>query len=164
MVVATVIGVYLAAQEGLSQALQFDNLNSKEKNYYLQHALADELQDNILTLENYTALITSKPIIDVKPYHPVVDLFVWENMKYSANALETPSQILSGVRRYNLATKSIIKKIESNQMGLKFGAKQLMELNKKVKEGALKQLILNYSQLHKELIEAGIEVGPLTNN
>ena len=164
MVIATVIGVYLAAQEGLSQALLFENLNSKEKNFYLQHALADELSDNIKTLDSYAKLLQEKSPYNVKAYHPVVDDFVWGNMKYSSNALETPSNILSGVRRYNSETALIITKIENNQFGPKYGAGLLLALNKKVSEGALKNLINNYTQLHNELIEAGIEVGPLTNN
>lgn len=164
MVIATVIGVYLAAQEGLSQALLFENLNSKEKNFYLQHALADEVGDNIKTLDLYAKLLKEKSPYDIKAHHPVVDDFVWDNMKYSSNALETPSNILSAIRRYNSETTVIITKIENRQFGTKYGAGLLLELNKKVSEGALKNLINNYTQLHNELIEAGIEVGPLTNN
>ncbi|WP_409439319.1 hypothetical protein [Psychromonas sp. GE-S-Ul-11] len=164
MVIATVIGVYLAAQEGLSQALLFENLNSKEKNFYLQHALADELGDNIKTLDSYAKLLKEKSPYNIKAYHPAIDDFVWGNMKYSSNALETPSYILSGVRRYNSETAQIITKIENNQFGPKYGADLLLALNKKVSDGALKNLINNYTQLHHELIEAGIEVGPLSNN
>lgn len=161
LVIATVAGVYLAAQEGLSQALLFENLNSKEKNFYLQHALADELSDNITTLDSYATLLKNKPIYDVKAVHPDIDMFVWENMKFSSNALETPSQILSGVRRYNFKTTLLIKKMENNQIGVKNGSKKLIALNEIVKEGALKELINNYTKLHHELTEAGIDVNPL---
>lgn len=161
MVIATVVGVYLAAQEGLSQALLFENLNSKEKNFYLQHALADEFSDNINTLEGYATLLKDKSPYNIKAFHPMVDTFVWDNMKYSSNALETPSQILSAVRRYNSETALIIEKIENRQFGAQYGADLLIDLNKKVKEGALKKLISNYTQLHDELTEAGIDVDPL---
>lgn len=161
LVIATVLGVYLAAQEGLSQALLFDNLQSKENNYYLQHALADELSDNIVTLDEYATLLKNKSPYDIKAHHPVLAMFVWENMKYSSNALETPSNILSAIRRYNSKTTMLINQMEARQIGAKYGANLLMELNLKVKNGALKSLIVNYSTLHDELTEAGIEVEPL---
>gem|GEM_PF-401328 len=161
MVIATVAGVFLAAQEGLSQALLFENLNSKEKNFYLQHALSDELSDNITTLSEYATLLKENTPYDIKAHHPMVDMFVWNNMKYSSNALETPSQILSAVRRYNTKTATLIHQIESRQLGAKHGAKLLEELNTKVRDGALKALVANYSKLHQELTEAGMDVNPL---
>jgi len=164
MVIATVVGVYLAAQEGLSQALLFENLNSKEKNYYLQHALADELDDNINSLNAYAKLLQTKPVYDIKANHPVVSDFVWESMKYSPNALETPSDILSAIRRYNSEVALIIEKMEGNQFGPKYGSNLLIALNQKVTDGALSDLIRHYTQLHEELVEAGIDVSPLTNS
>jgi len=161
MIIATVSGVFLAAQEGLSQALLFENLNSKEKNYYLQHALADELSDNIKTLNDYSTLLKNKAPYDLKVHHPLVDMFVWNNMKYSSNALETPSHILSAVRRYNTQTAVLIGKIEARQFGAKHGAKLLDELNSTIKDGALIALVDNYTTLHQELTDAGMDVNPL---
>jgi hypothetical protein len=161
LVIATVLGVYLAAQEGLSQALLFENLQSKENNFYLQHALADELNDNIVTLDDYATLLITKSPYDIKAHHPALDMFVWENMKYSSHALETPSSILSAIRRYNSKTTKLINQMEARQIGAKFGANLLIELNLKVKNGALKTLITNYTKLHNELTKAGIEVDPL---
>jgi len=161
MVLATVVGVFLAAQEGLSQAIKFENLNSKEKNFYLQNALADELSDNIKILDDYTTLLQKETPFNLKAHHPLFDRFVWESMKYSPNALETPSQILSAIRRYNNETAVLIKKIEERQLGARYGAKLLVTLNEKIKVGALQDLIANYTKLHHELIEAGIDVSPL---
>ena len=163
MVIATVVGVYLAAQEGLSQALLFENLNSKEKNYYLQHALADELDDNIVSLNAYANLLQTKPVYDIKANRPVISDFVWESMKYSPNALETPSNILSAIRRYNSEVALIITKMEGNQFGPKYGSSLLLALNKKITDGALSDLIQHYTQLHHELLEAGIDVSPVTD-
>ncbi|WP_252728186.1 hypothetical protein [Alteromonas sp. C1M14] len=163
MIIATVVGVYLAAQEGLSQALLFENLNSKENNFYLQHALADEVSDNIDTLNAYAHQLQDRSVYDIKVLHPVVDDFVWESMKYSPNALETPSHILSAIRRYNSEVALIIKKIEDNQFGPKYGSGLLLALNEKVSEGALHDLIAHYTQLHHELVDAGIDVSPLSN-
>jgi len=163
MVLATVVGVFLAAQEGLSQAIQFDNLNSKESNFYLQHALADEISDNTIILNKYAELLIKEAPYDIKAHHPLAGRFVWESMKYSSHALETPSKILSAIRRYNNETTILINKIENRQLGIRYGAGLLKELNEKVKAGALKDLIANYTKLHHELIEAGIEISPLAS-
>jgi len=161
MVIATVVGVFLAAQEGLSQAIKFENLNSKEKNFYLQHALADELIDNITTLEEYTTLLIKNKPYDLKAHHPMFDTFVWESMKYSSNALETPSQILSAIRRYYNERAVLIKKIEGRQLGARYAANLLVTLNEKIKKEELQELIKHYTKLHNELNEAGIDVSPL---
>lgn len=46
MLIATVMGVFLAAQSGLEQALTFDSITRMESNYYLRKSLQDELTDN----------------------------------------------------------------------------------------------------------------------
>jgi len=162
MIIATIVGVFLAAQEGLSQALLFDALNSKEKNYYLQHALADEITDNITTLNEYAEFITKGGAPhDLKPYHPPLDYFVWENMKFSSSSLETPSHILSAARRFNKKSTKLVKMIEARQYGRKFGANLITELTAEIQENGLKELIAHYTILHKELHDAGVEVNKL---
>jgi len=161
MIVATVAGVFLAAQEGLSQALLFENLNSKENNYYLQHALADEVSDNLTMLDEYSTLLKEKSPYKIKDHRPSVDFFVWDNMKYSSNALETPSHILSAVRRYNTQTAKLVNQIENRHFGAKHGAKLLDELNDNMDNDGLKALKANYTKRHNELTQAGIEINPL---
>lgn len=161
MIVATVAGVYLAAQEGLSQALLFENLNSKEKNYYLQRALSDELTDNMTTLNNYADFITEKSPYDLKPHRPLLSLFVWENMKYSSSTLETPSHILSAARRFNSESQSLIAKIEKRHFGRKEGAKRIRVLTQSLQENGITPLTISYTSLYHELTEAGIQINKI---
>ena len=162
MIIATVAGVYLAAQEGLSQALLFDSLQGKEKNYYLQHALADEISDNITILNEYAAFISEKGApYDLKAHHPGLDYFVWENMKFSSSSLETPSYILTAARRFNKQSAKLVRQIESRQYGRKFGANLINELTEKIQNNGLKQLVDNYTKLHQELTAAGVNVNTL---
>ena len=158
IIVATVSGVYLAAQEGLSQAILFENLYSKENNYYLRSALDSEISDNIKTLEEYAEFLTKENPYDLKKHSPKLAHFVWDNMKFSSSTLETPSHLLSAARRFYNASDALILKIESRHYGSKHGAKLIIELTEKMANGGLKQLKENHQELADELREAGLPV------
>ncbi|MCL1058783.1 hypothetical protein L2729_12405 [Shewanella gelidimarina] len=158
MIIATIVGVYLAAQEGLSQAIIFDDLSNKQDNYYLRHALFDEVNDNVTIINEYADTVAKSSPYDLKGIHPTMATFVWENMRYSANTLETPTQILTETRRFYMTSANIISKMESRFYGAKFGAEKLKELTKNVSESTLPMLQSNYQALAAELDAANITV------
>ncbi|MEZ9593328.1 hypothetical protein AB4298_01695 [Shewanella sp. 10N.261.52.F9] len=160
MIIATVAGVYLAAQEGLSQAIKFDDLSNKQNNYYLRYALYDEVKDNIDTINVYADTLTkgSSNPYDLKNIHPTISTFVWENMRYSANTLETPTEILTETRRFYMLSDDIVAKIEARFYGANFGAKKLRELTAEVSQNTLPKLKKNYTALGIYLEEHGITV------
>jgi hypothetical protein len=151
MIIATVAGVYLAAQEGLSQAITFDTLTNKQNNYYLRHALYDELSDNVKEVNSYADVIVAKSAFERKNFHPNMATFVWENMRYSQYTLETPSAILSDTRRFYMQTEDIVNKIETRFYGAKYGSGLLKELTEKVSTQTLPALKANYTELAAEL-------------
>lgn len=158
MIIATVVGVYLAAQEGLSQALAFDNLTNKQNNCYLRHALYDEVSDNVKTINEYADLIAVKSPYDLKSIHPQMATFIWDNMRFSPYTLETPTRILSETRRFYMESDAIVTKIESRFYGAKYGAEQLKKLTQRVTEQTLPVLQANYTALAIELKNADIIV------
>ncbi|BAJ00543.1 hypothetical protein [Shewanella violacea] len=158
MIIATIVGVYLAAQEGLSQALAFDNLTNKQNNYYLRHALYDEVSDNVNIINDYADLISETSPHDIKAVHPSMATFIWDNMRFSAYTLETPTKILSETRRFYMGADEIITKVETRFYGAKFGAEQLKKLTIKVSEQTLPSLKENYLALALELKQAKIIV------
>ncbi|QYK02048.1 hypothetical protein [Shewanella psychrotolerans] len=151
MIIATIVGVYLAAQEGLSQAITFDNLTNKQNNYYLRQALYDEVNDNVVIINEYADFISSNAPYDIKSHHPVMSNFVWENMRYSPYTLETPPALLSEIRRFYMQSADIIDKIEGRIYGVKYGAGLLKELTQEVSDKTLPALKANYSALAVEL-------------
>lgn len=158
MIIATITGVFLAAQEGLSQALQFDSLNRQENNYYLRRSLDDEISVNITTLKAYADLVESNKVYDLKSQRPALLNFVWENMKYSSSTLETPSHILSKASQFYANTHVIITRIENRKYGAKFGAKKLRELITDMENSGLKALKENHQRLAKTLAAKNIDV------
>lgn len=158
IIIATVVGVYLAAQEGLSQAIKFDALSNMQNNYHLRHALYDEVSDNVEILSHYADTVETVSSNSLVKMHPQRGLFVWDNMRYSANALETPSDILSDIRRLYLESEKIISNIETRHYSVSYGKDQLQNVLSKIKEDTLPKLKTNYETLSKELKDNDIAV------
>lgn len=158
IIIATVVGVYLAAQEGLSQAIKFDALSNMQNNYHLRHALYDEVSDNVEILSHYADTVETVSSNSLVKMHPQMGLFVWDNMRYSANALETPSDILSDIRRLYLESEKIISNIETRHYSVSYGKDQLQNVLSKIKEDTLLKLKTNYETLSKELKDNDIAV------
>ncbi|SDI31411.1 hypothetical protein SAMN04488540_10174 [Ferrimonas sediminum] len=158
MLIATVVGVYLAAQQGLSQAIAFDALTSKQNNYYLRHALYDEVNDNVAIINAYADTVLTESHSNLKTIHPQMAQFVWNNMRYSSQTLETPSQILTETRRFYMAAADIIQKMESRTYGSHYGANKLKELTAGISSRTLPALQHNYQTLATELKAADIIV------
>lgn len=158
IIIATVVGVYLAAQEGLSQAIKFDALSNMQNNYHLRHALYDEVSDNVEILSHYADTVETVSSNSLVKMHPQMGLFVWDNMRYSANALETPSDILSDIRRLYLESEKIISNIETRHYSVSYGKDQLQNVLSKIKEDTLPKLKTNYETLSKGLKDNDIAV------
>lgn len=158
IIIATVVGVYLAAQEGLSQAIKFDALSNMQNNYHLRHALYDEVSDNVEILSHYADTVETVSSNSLVKMHPQMGLFVWDNMRYSANALETPSDILSDIRRLYLESEKIISNIETRHYSVSYGKDQLQNVLSKIKDDTLPKLKTNYETLSKELKDNDIAV------
>ncbi|WP_394203284.1 hypothetical protein [Shewanella waksmanii] len=158
MILATVAGVYLAAQEGLSQAITFDSLTNQQNNYYLRHALYDEVADNVDEIDNYVAVIVTKAAHERKNFRPIMATFVWDNMRYSPHTLETPSSILSQTRRFYMKSADIVDKVERGFYGAAYGGKLLSALTEQMRQTTLPMLKQSYTELKQTLRENDIEV------
>ena len=160
MIVATVVGVFLAAQEGLSQAIKFDELSNTQNNYFLRHALYDEVKDNIETINNYADQVSSGKVSvhDLKNIHPTISTFVWDNMRFSRNTLETPTEILTEARRFYMISDDLVTKLESRVYSRKQGAKKLKALTAEVSQSTLPKLKDNFESLAAHLEANGIKV------
>ncbi|TCI01492.1 hypothetical protein EZV61_17375 [Corallincola luteus] len=128
-ILATVIGVYLAAQAGLSQALIFDTLQTKQNNYYLRSSLYAELADNTALLNAYNHDVLKKGVsVDtIKLRNPRLSTYVWESMKFSPTTLETPTYFLTQTRRFYADVNEIIHKVEQGQYGSRHASSLLQQ-------------------------------------
>lgn len=96
VIIATVAGVYLAASQGLEQAIRFDGIVSDQNNYFLRKSLQNELADNVGYIREYQDKVKKQ----VANAELALETFVWDSMTYSPAALETPSALLREAQRF----------------------------------------------------------------
>jgi hypothetical protein len=96
IIIATVGGVYLAASQGLKQAMQFDAIKSVQNNYYLRKSLQNEMADNVGYMREYIGKVNQRVV--KPPFN--LETFVWNSMTYSSTSLETPSDLLREAQKF----------------------------------------------------------------
>lgn len=158
MLLATVLGVYLASQEGLSQAIRFSDLDDMQNNYYLQRSLHDEVSDNIQVVRDYVATIEEKKPFDLKQFHLELQTYIWDTMRYSRNTLQTPSRFLSDVRRFYAEVTDLVSKGEERTYGRSYFMPKLIEAANRMEQNTLVALGENLEALKADLKKNGIKV------
>ncbi len=160
VVLATIVGVYLAANAGLKQAIIFDQITNKERNYYLRVSLHDELEDNIAQLRLYAEDVLprnlSRPMLENQ--RPAISQFVWDTMRYSPRTLETPSVFLTEGRRFYANAEGIIRRVEAGTYGAQHAAGLLNDLLDEVEQGLLPAMRENTERLAEELNRHGVDI------
>ncbi|MCE2573691.1 hypothetical protein [Motilimonas eburnea] len=160
MIVATIIGVYLASNEGFRQAMLFDDINTTEANYYLRRSLMLELEDNLtLVKQKVTTLETAQ----YKRFDPSrdsleLDHYVWNSMQYSPNTMEVPSDLLAGARRYYRTIGVTWQQMAQHQISSQEGLSIVKEANQTVITQVLPGLQTDLATLKQQLVGFGVEV------
>ncbi|WP_020408587.1 hypothetical protein [Hahella ganghwensis] len=160
MVLATILGVYLASSEGLKAAVQFNEIIRLERNYYLRMSLANELETNADTVLLYAETIkNSPPTYNYYELNPLLlDQFIWKAMGESDATLETPSLFLQGSQAFYREVKDIYKRLAEKTYGHSHGAKLLIQSATSVKEELVPRIRRNAAELEKQLNKNGVEV------
>ena len=151
IIAATVIGVFLAANQGFEQAIKFDNILSEKNNYYLRKSLQQELTDNVAHIREFIRKVDQR--ID-KP-DLVLDTFVWNSMTFSPTALETPSDMLREAKLFYRKAKEIMDTPYFNNMNK---AKALGELAAHIEKNVLPKFEDNTAAIRKGLQGKKIDV------
>jgi len=158
MIIATILGVYLAAQHGLRQAVVFEQLQSDKSNYYLRKSLQHELGDNLQLIKDFTEQIKGVGAHNIKRHALVLDTFVWESMKFSPATLETPSALLSESRKFYREVNDIHTKIQSSFYSIHYGTKLLLAQVEHMTTVVLPMFEADTSQLKQALADQDVEV------
>lgn len=150
IIIATVGGVYLAASQGLKQAIQFDAIKSEQTNYYLRKSLQNELADNVGYIRDYIGKVNGRVA------NPTLNLetFVWNSMTYSPAALETPSELLREAQKFYHQVEETMK----SQAAVPVRMKALEELAKHVETEVLPKFEADAKTLRDRLKARNIDV------
>ncbi|UZK04226.1 hypothetical protein [Venatoribacter cucullus] len=160
MILATIIGVYLAAQAGLKQAILFDEITSLQQGHHVRSALIDELQDNIQLLTAYKENYLSKQISgqELQQNNPDLSFYIWTSMQQSPVTLEIPGYFLNGIQRFYRNVNDIIGKAEQRTYAASHARKLLDEQLQQVNSTLLPQLKKNISELEQRLLQHNIRM------
>lgn len=158
ILIATVVGVYLAATQGFKQAMQFDNIMSVKNAYYLQVSLRNEVHNNMQALDVFLDKAkNARSPFDVYPLE--TSSFVWGNMGQSATTLTLRPSILASSEQFMRGlqisyTKATTGAIEQRQKGLA----ELTELSAMAKTQLLVELDTSITELKKQLTDWNVKL------
>lgn len=125
ILMATILGVYLAATQGFKQAVQFEHIMGQKSTYYLQSSIKNELSLNITATEQF--LEKTQQSKDQWATYPLdFSTFIWNNMQNSSTALELSPVILANTEKLMTnIPKEYLKATTGDQMQRQAAIKQL---------------------------------------
>ncbi|RKS84467.1 hypothetical protein DES39_2143 [Orbus hercynius] len=156
ILLATVIGVYLAASQGYKQAVQFENMTSYKESYYLQKSLQYELQDNIVLLKGYMAKIQDSNYYGARNEPLNFYTLIWENMKFSSTTLSTPPMLLRQAQQFYREVAKLHESIAISDISVPTGIKKLQAQIDIVEQQLIPTLEKNTAQIQHELAGSDI--------
>lgn len=157
IIVATVLGVYLAANQGFKQAVAYGELQGDKNNFFLRKSLQNELVDNVALVRGYAERLKKGGFAARKSSFKL-DTFVWESMRFSPATLETPSDLLQGSRQFYRQVAEIQEKVESNDYSAEKGIRLLTELADRMEKDILPKFDADLNALGASIKDRGIVV------
>ena len=157
ILIATILGVYLAATQGFKQAIQFDHITNQKNVYYLQQSLKNEIESNLSSIELF--INNSKNSNDPWKIHSLeTSSFIWHNMQEASISLQLRPVILQSTEKI---MSNIPKAYETATTGpLDQRQKGLQELEEIVilgKNTLIPNLDVQLKQLTESLDKANIQ-------
>lgn len=157
ILLATILGVYLASSQGFKQALAYGNIQSDKANYYLRKSMRDEIAKNLKPVREYLERIsTGSPSARNQPV--VMDTFVWECLKSSSSTLETPSDLLSEGRQFYTDVADIQKKVADSTYALGQGKEKMEAVLNHMEKNVLPKFDSNLKSIKSRLLARGVEL------
>lgn len=154
VIIATIVGVFLAANQGYKLAVEFENNIAVKESYYLQKSLQYELEDNVLVVKSYIESIKGgDPSAKKSPLN--LSTLVLENMKYSPITLSTPPEILRATQKFYRDVNEWYDKTSTSIVAVSFGSGKLQAAIEAI-EKEIDGLKENTEQLKRQVEKAGM--------
>ena len=154
VIIATIVGVFLAANQGYKLAVDFENNIAVKESYYLQKSLQYELEDNVLVVKNYiNAIKSGDPTAKREALN--LNTLVLENMKYSPITLSTPPEILRATQKFYRDVHEWYDKTSTSTVAVSFGSGKLQAAVDAI-EKEIAGLKTNTEQLQKQVEKSGM--------
>lgn len=109
-IVATIIGVYLAANSGFEKAIEFENITHARDSYYVQKAMLEELKHNLAKTEDWTTEFNQNPTDNLMHRHSAqysYNYFLWKTIQESSAVFEVPYKFVGAINDYYAASERL---------------------------------------------------------
>lgn len=161
VIVATVLGVYLAATAGFNQALKLDLLQSDRGTYYVAESLYQELKFNNANMEGYVERTKDKNSVFKEHIAGIrLNEFIFNTAQESESTFEIEPKLLSEVSNYYFSTGSAIDTYYQNGMASPASVMVVVkrETEKLKTQGTLERLASYNKKLAEDLIDRGMPI------
>ncbi len=160
-IVATVVGVYLAATAGFNAALKLELLQSDRDTYYLTESIYKEMRFNINSMDHYLDNIKDKRNVFREHIAGIrLNRFVLDAAKYSSSTFEIEPQLLTEISAYYFTIGSAIDDYYKSGKGSPSTLMSIVKReNKKLAvQGSMKRLADYKNALAQSLQKRGVSV------
>lgn len=158
VIIATILGVYLAASQGFKQAMAFEDVRSDKANAYLRISLRTEMANNAEIVKAYVAKIRKNDSFSARKSPLPLQMFVWENMKFSSNTLETPSDMLNANIEFLRGINATYNELASSGISTENGLKRMEEAVAKLENEVFPKLDANIALLRASLEKRDVKL------
>ena len=158
MLIATMLGVYLASQEGMSQAMVFSDINNLQDNYHLRRSLKDEFSDNVDKLDETILFLRQGHTYFAEKDQPKFDTYIWHAMRFSPRTMETPAPILTGVRRFHSEVDDLLMRLDKKYLGRSLITERLEAISKQARERTLPYMETDLDDIKHVLLSQNVNV------
>jgi len=161
VLVATVLGVYLAATAGFSQALKLDLLQSDRGTYYVAESLYQELNFNNTNMEGYLERAKDKQNVFKEHIAGIrLNEFIFNTAQESDSTFEIDPGLLSEVSNYYFNTGNAVDNYYATGMQSPAALMAVVKREtEKLKTQETLDRLANYnSKLAKDLNDRGMPI------
>lgn len=160
MILATVIGVYMAANSGFEKALQFESLQAKRAAYFTQQAVYNELVSNTQKIAKWVDQFEADPQrnnMDLTPERYQLNFFLWESMQEGQAVFEIPYQYFAEISLFYEQSNQYLKVLVSgNPFEAPKAAKKLKAQLEGLKTGVQDDFKFYIEKEKASLLDAGV--------
>ena len=158
VIVATVLGVYLAATQGFKQAVAFESVISDKNNAAMRISLRNEMTDNTKIVREYIEKVTKDGSLASRKRALPLQMFIWDNMKFSPATLETPPEFLAANAEFIRVINYLHGELGASGISTANGLKRMEDAVKKLEEEIFPKMDANVNELRASLKKYDIEV------
>lgn len=158
VIIATVLGVYLAATQGFKQAVAFENVISDKNNAAMRISLRNEMAQNTKIVRDYVAKVTKDGSLAARKRALPLQMFVWESMKFSPATLETPPEFLAANAEFIRVINYLHGELGNSGISTANGLKRMEDAVKKLEEEIFPKMDADVSELRASLKKHDIEI------